>query len=42
MQVRSPEVVRAAWSKPTLVQKRLEETRASLGRIHDGLTDQES
>ena len=36
------QAVRAAWAKPTLAQKRLEETRAQLGAVHDNLSDDES
>ncbi len=34
---------RAVWAKPTLVQKRLEDTRTFGGfNVHDSLSDKES
>ncbi len=34
---------RAVWVKPTLVQKRLEDTRTFGGfRVHDAMSDKES
>jgi hypothetical protein len=36
------DAVRAAWVKPSLVEKPLDETRSGLGRINDGAVELQS